>query len=415
MRADSSDPRSIITAEAFEIDPRLLGTPLARPSRRLWAIAIDFALVAVLTAVLSDVQLLIWGGIAVLLVYLALKRSPRVRAQAAGVLMRASLGCLGIVIAGGVLIALGASRMGKSERRQALDNVIEKSAALAPADVRREIADADYGDARTPEDALRVMERAAAELGDVPAGIRTSVLKASVPRDAPWASQADSLIALAVAATGAGRGAAAARGPAFDSAAAAVAKMSDGEVLDALAADPKRRGRGDARHEALRARAAAIVAADTLASLDRQAKRLTAQLDDEKRAHRQADSLAAASKTGASVFASLMRDIWKQLGSAFGLWSVYFTVLTSLWQGQTIGKRLMRVRVLRLDGEPMGWWSAFERAGGYVAGVATGLMGFAQVLWDPNRQCIHDKIVGTVVVVDGAQRVEGAWHKRPTP
>src|SRR4051794_17777703 len=99
MRADSSDPGSIITAEAFGIDPRLLGMPLAKPSRRLWALTIDFALVAVLTAALSNVQLLIWGGIAVLLVYLALKRSTRARAQAASVLMRASLGCLGIAIA----------------------------------------------------------------------------------------------------------------------------------------------------------------------------------------------------------------------------------------------------------------------------------------------------------------------------
>src|SRR4051812_9257965 len=110
--------------------------PLAKPSRRLWAIAIDFALVAVLTAALSNVQLLIWGGIAVLLVYLALKRSTRARAQAAGVLMRASLGCLGIAIAGGVLIAFGVSRMGTNERRDALENVIAKGAALAPTDVR---------------------------------------------------------------------------------------------------------------------------------------------------------------------------------------------------------------------------------------------------------------------------------------
>jgi hypothetical protein len=302
--------------------------------------------------------------------------------------------------------------MGKSERRQALDDVIEKGASLTPAQVRRDIADADYSGARTPDEALRVMERAAQNMGDAPAGLRTSLLKASVPPDAPWASKADSLIAIAVA--GARGGPAAARGPAFDSAAAAVAKMSDAEVLDALASDAESRGRQDARHVALRARAASIVAGDTLAALSRQAKRLTAQLDDEKAARLRDDSLVAASKTGVSVFASLMRDIWKQLGSAFGLWSVYFTVLTSLWQGQTIGKRLMRVRVLRLDGEPMGWWSAFERAGGYVAGVATGLMGFAQVFWDPNRQCIHDKIVGTVVVADGAQRVEGAWHKRPT-
>lgn len=48
---------------------------------------------------------------------------------------------------------------------------------------------------------------------------------------------------------------------------------------------------------------------------------------------------------------------------------------------------LLGVRVLRLDGEPITWWTSFERFGGYVAGFATGLLDF-----------LHDKIVDTVVV-----------------
>jgi uncharacterized RDD family membrane protein YckC len=71
----------------------------------------------------------------------------------------------------------------------------------------------------------------------------------------------------------------------------------------------------------------------------------------------------------------------------------------------------MGIRVLRLDGEPLNWWASFERAGGYVAGIATGTLGFAQVFWDSNRQCVHDKIVGTVVVIDGAQIEPGAWQE----
>ena len=81
------------------------------------------------------------------------------------------------------------------------------------------------------------------------------------------------------------------------------------------------------------------------------------------------------------------------------------TVFLSWWNGQTVGKRMMGVRVVRLDGEPITWWTAFERAGGYAAGLATGLLGFAQVWWDANRQAIHDRIVGTVVVLDGAEKV----------
>ena len=99
-----------------------------------------------------------------------------------------------------------------------------------------------------------------------------------------------------------------------------------------------------------------------------------------------------------------------QLGLAFGWGSIYFAVLLPGWKGQTPGKKLLGVRVLRLDGEPIGWWFAFERAGGYAAGFATGLLGFAQVYWDPNRQGIHDKIAGTVVVREGAPRVSGRWE-----
>ena len=38
------------------------------------------------------------------------------------------------------------------------------------------------------------------------------------------------------------------------------------------------------------------------------------------------------------------------------------------------------------------------RYGGYGAGLATGLMGFLQIYWDPNRQAIQDKISETLVV-----------------
>jgi uncharacterized RDD family membrane protein YckC len=38
------------------------------------------------------------------------------------------------------------------------------------------------------------------------------------------------------------------------------------------------------------------------------------------------------------------------------------------------------------------------------------MLGFAQVFWDANRQAIHDRIVGTVVVKDGAPKVTN-WRE----
>ena len=41
---------------------------------------------------------------------------------------------------------------------------------------------------------------------------------------------------------------------------------------------------------------------------------------------------------------------------------------------------------------------AFGRAGGYSASLSTFGLGFLEALWNPNRQTIHDRISGTVVL-----------------
>lgn len=58
----------------------------------------------------------------------------------------------------------------------------------------------------------------------------------------------------------------------------------------------------------------------------------------------------------------------------------------------------MKIQVIRLNAKPINLWFSFERFGGYAAGLTTGLIGFFQIYWDKNRQAIHDKIAGTVVI-----------------
>jgi hypothetical protein len=144
------------------------------------------------------------------------------------------------------------------------------------------------------------------------------------------------------------------------------------------------------------------VVADTLRKLQARLASLAASTE-------QARDELSQQREGASVLSTL-RGLADELGFGFGWASLYLTVMLSWWKGQTIGKRIMKIRVVRLDGEPITWWAAFERAGGYAAGVATGLLGFAQVFWDSNRQAIHDRIAGTVVVIDGAEKVLD-WEK----
>ena len=100
------------------------------------------------------------------------------------------------------------------------------------------------------------------------------------------------------------------------------------------------------------------------------------------------------------------------LGFGLGWWTLYFAILMPWMKGQTPGKRALGVRVVRLDGQPVTWWHALERAGGYAAGVATGTLGFLQIYWDANRQAIHDKVAGTVVIRDGVPKVPGNWDRQ---
>jgi len=87
-----------------------------------------------------------------------------------------------------------------------------------------------------------------------------------------------------------------------------------------------------------------------------------------------------------------------RLGLSFGWAIAYFTLLPTWWKGQTVGKRLLGLRVVELTGKPLGLMTCFGRYGGYAAGLATGGVGLLQVLWDPNRQAVQDKLAHTVVV-----------------
>ncbi len=92
------------------------------------------------------------------------------------------------------------------------------------------------------------------------------------------------------------------------------------------------------------------------------------------------------------------RGFASALGVTFGWSGVYFTLLAGGFSGRTLGKRLVRIRAVRINGQPITFFDAFVRHGGYVAGVAMGLTGFLKLLWDPNRQAVEDRVAGTVVV-----------------
>ncbi|PYP87082.1 MAG: hypothetical protein DMF61_10550 [Blastocatellia bacterium AA13] len=67
--------------------------------------------------------------------------------------------------------------------------------------------------------------------------------------------------------------------------------------------------------------------------------------------------------------------------------------------GQTIGKKLMKVRIAKDDGSPIGYGDAFLRnlVGYWISSLVCHL-GFIWALFDQQRQTWHDKIFKTRVV-----------------
>lgn len=84
------------------------------------------------------------------------------------------------------------------------------------------------------------------------------------------------------------------------------------------------------------------------------------------------------------------------------LFVAYETIATARY-GRTLGKAWMRIRPVRIDGSPIGWGRSLGRVGLYwMSGFLSyiGLLDPLWCLWDGGRQCLHDKVVDTIVIND---------------
>ena len=84
------------------------------------------------------------------------------------------------------------------------------------------------------------------------------------------------------------------------------------------------------------------------------------------------------------------------LAIAFWIWNF---VIRQGRTGQTLGKKIVSISVLREDGRVMGGWLALGRVLLFqLLTTCTLYINVLWPLWDAKKQALHDKVVSTVVV-----------------
>jgi uncharacterized RDD family membrane protein YckC len=121
------------------------------------------------------------------------------------------------------------------------------------------------------------------------------------------------------------------------------------------------------------------------------------------------------------AFRQYVQEIWAALGSwaigaaillAFFIYSAYFVIFETVWNGQTPGKRIFGLRVIREDGRPVRFYESMVRnvlrtALDSMPFVVAPLysVGLVAVFLSPRSKRIGDYAAGTVVVREAEGKV----------
>ena len=79
--------------------------------------------------------------------------------------------------------------------------------------------------------------------------------------------------------------------------------------------------------------------------------------------------------------------------------AAYYVIFWVYWQGQTPGKRILNLRVVRADGAPVDWATAIIRYIGYIVSGFILLIGFIMAAFDDEKRALHDRLANTRVVM----------------
>ncbi|HCD14452.1 RDD family protein [Shewanella algae] len=334
-RYPGKDPRSIVTPAAFSVAPELLYTPLAKPWKRALAIMIDGLLVAILAEQAGPLFVLL----VCLLAYYIHNHANRISTWAKGLLY---------LFMAAVLLWSAVPQMIKvNGLQQSRDNEIQGQTLLTLTPQLLRLSLCENKACAQHEAGLLVHAAAETEMSRT----QLETMLQGALDELPLAS-------------------------------ADIAAIN-ADLMPQLAS--------------IKTESVATLNAQTNlpanAKNDAQAK--PAPTEDDSRPEAEEDEQQEEAQYSLLAWAKGMLN---DLGLGFGWAAFYFTLFTAWFDGQTLGKKIMRVRVIALGGGKLSLWDAFGRYGGYGAGFATGLLGFLQIFWDANRQAIQDKISATVVI-----------------
>ncbi len=86
--------------------------------------------------------------------------------------------------------------------------------------------------------------------------------------------------------------------------------------------------------------------------------------------------------------------------SALLVWIIHiaYFVIFWAWRGQTPGKMITGIKIIRTDSSPLTWQYALRRYLGCIASTLILFIGFIWIAFDSRKQGLHDKLADTYVV-----------------
>ncbi|WP_413473131.1 RDD family protein [Shewanella baltica] len=361
------DPKTMVTPHAFTIADTVLYTPLAAPLKRALAMLIDGLLITVLAEQMDWMFVLLVVGI----IYIE-KRSHKLGRLLKWGLYAAMLAFMLLTTADNLLNVNGSSNTDNEQavKESALGKQILTS---LPAIISLSLCD-NYACGKTQVQSLReVIENASASKGMTEIERREIVLHA-IANSSLSAADSEKL----------------------------QVEVLDGTLWPVIAPQVELPTL-DTQSEPLKSTQAIenIEPTDPAQGVAANAAKVTETTDTTKTVPSPSTRVKSVDDDDESTAHSVIawvKGFMSDMGLGFGWAAFYFTVFTARFDGQTLGKKMLGIRVIQLDGAKISLWAAFGRYGGYAAGFTTGLLGFMQIFWDANRQGIQDKISSTVVI-----------------